>query len=86
MVNTLDKQIHANELKLRLLMMDGCNKKCSFCLNDFQAKLSIGQMQMLEPAIARKAIWQYAGSFKGKYPLQVYFSAENPPCTLICMV
>ena len=33
-----DKQIHRNEFKLRLLMINACNRNCGFCLNDFQEK------------------------------------------------
>ncbi|MFW6272886.1 MAG: hypothetical protein ACOC2U_03805 [bacterium] len=34
----IDKQIHANEFKLRILVTNDCNKSCKFCLNDFQPK------------------------------------------------
>ena len=78
MAETINKQIHAHELKLRLLMTDGCNQKCSFCLNDFQSKPSNGKMKFLDSSVAKKVIWQYADSFKGKYPLQVYFSGGEP--------
>jgi organic radical activating enzyme len=74
----IDKQIHADELKLRILMTDGCNQKCSFCLNDFQSKPENGQMKFLNPDVAKTAIKQYANSFKRKYPLQVYFSGGEP--------
>jgi len=33
-----DKQIHRDEFRLRVLLTNRCNKKCSFCLNDFQPK------------------------------------------------
>jgi len=76
----LDKQIHANELKLRILMTDGCTKfpRCSFCLNDFQPKPEIEKMKFLNSATAKTAIKQYSDSFRGKYPLQVYFSGGEP--------
>ncbi len=74
----IDKQIHAEELKLRILMTNGCNQKCSFCLNDFQPKPENGKMQFLDFNIAKTAIKQYANSFEGKYPLQVYFSGGEP--------
>jgi organic radical activating enzyme len=74
-----DKQIHANELKLRILMTDGCNRaqRCSFCLNDFQPKPKNG-MQFLNQDIAKMAISQYANLFTEKYPLQVSFSGGEP--------
>lgn len=41
-----DKQIHKDDFRLRLLLTNKCNKKCSHCLNDFQLKgndfLSLG--------------------------------------------
>lgn len=73
----INKQIHAKELKLRLLMTDGCNQKCSFCLNDFQLKPN-GKKQFLDPDVARIAIRQYVKSFEGRSPLQVYFSGGEP--------
>ena len=33
-----DKQIHRDEFRLRILVTNGCNKKCIYCLNDFQPK------------------------------------------------
>ncbi len=75
----INKQIHADELKLRLLMTDGCNRDCSFCLNDFQPKPKTkDEIQYLNPGIAMTAIKQYAESFRGRYPLQVYFSGGEP--------
>lgn len=76
MTEVLDKQIHANELKLRILTTDGCNKisRCPFCLNDFQPIPQIKNAKFLDFEIAKTAIKQYIHSFSGKYPLQVYFS------------
>ena len=34
----IDKMIHADEFRLRILLTNDCNKNCSFCLNDFQPK------------------------------------------------
>lgn len=78
MAERIDKQIHADELKLRILMTDGCNKDCLFCLNDFQPKPQNGKVQFLSPNRGKIAITQYVSSFKGKYPLQVYFSGGEP--------
>ena len=75
----IDKQIHVNELKLRFLMTNGCNRNCSFCLNDFQSKpKSENEVKYLDSNIAKIALKQYVNSFKGKYPLQVYFSGGEP--------
>jgi organic radical activating enzyme len=79
MAEVIDKQIHANELKLRLLMTNGCNRNCSFCLNDFQSKpKSDNEIQYLDSNIAKLAIRQYVDSFKNRYPLQIYFSGGEP--------
>ena len=37
-MSLFNKLIHQDEFRLRILMTDGCNKNCSFCLNDFQKK------------------------------------------------
>lgn len=34
----MDKHIHENEFRLRILVTNQCDKNCSFCLNDFQPK------------------------------------------------
>jgi len=34
----IDKMIHKDEFRLRMLLTNQCNKHCSFCLNDFQPK------------------------------------------------
>lgn len=34
----IDKHIHENEFRLRVLLTNKCNQDCSFCLNDFQEK------------------------------------------------
>ena len=34
----MDKMIHKNEFRLRVLLTNQCDKNCIFCLNDFQAK------------------------------------------------
>ncbi len=34
----IDKHIHQDEFRLRVLLTNKCNKNCSFCLNDFQPK------------------------------------------------
>lgn len=34
----IDKHIHQDEFRLRVLLTNQCNKSCDFCLNDFQDK------------------------------------------------
>jgi len=77
MEEKIDKQIHADEIKLRLLMTDGCNLNCAFCLNDFQPKPE-GNPLFLDSIIAGSAIEEYASFFEERYPLQVYFSGGEP--------
>ena len=78
MKKQIDKQIHADELKLRILITNACNQDCSFCLNDFQAKPSKAGRQFIDANVAKRAISQYAEFFQDKYPLQVYFSGGEP--------
>jgi organic radical activating enzyme len=73
----IDKQIHRKELKLRILMTDGCNKNCKFCLNDFQQKPK-NTIQFLDSDVAISAIENYTRIFKDMYKLQVYFSGGEP--------
>jgi organic radical activating enzyme len=74
----LDREIHKNEFKLRLLMTDDCNYSCAFCLNDFQPKPALGKQRYLRLETGQAAIITYAAHVKGKYPLQVYFSGGEP--------
>ena len=77
MINLFDRQIHVNEFKLRLLLTNGCNKKCEFCLNDFQPKPD-GNPLYLDTGLALLAIASYSLLLETKYPLQVYFSGGEP--------
>jgi organic radical activating enzyme len=73
----IDKQIHSKELKLRILTTNYCNKipRCSSCLNDFQKiPTTKDKIKFIDSLLVKTAITQYANLFKGKYPLQVYFS------------
>lgn len=70
----IDKQIHRDEIKLRLLLTNKCNFNCSWCLNDFMEKGT----DFLYEDYALKAITYYKLFFDGKVPLQVYFSGGEP--------
>lgn len=76
-MSPFDKQVHADELKLRILLTDGCNKNCSFCLNDFQPKPE-HQPHFAGTDFVIGAITSYVDHIRGKYPLQVYFSGGEP--------
>ena len=71
----VDKQIHANELKLRILMTNICNMNCGFCLNDFQQR-DHDEFVDFETVVA--AITHYQNIIRSSYPLQVYFSGGEP--------
>ena len=66
-MNIINKLIHRDEIKLRILMTDCCNKNCSFCLNDFQIK-PIDKPLFLDTNIAKDAIRTYVKIFSCKYP------------------
>lgn len=72
-----DKQVHASEFKLRILVTDGCNYTCKFCLNDFQPKPS-ARPKFLDKDTCIDAINAYTHTVKDKYPAQVYFSGGEP--------
>jgi len=76
-MSPFDKQIHADEFKLRILMTDGCNKSCGFCLNDFQPKPK-NEPTFINRTFVYPAIRAYANLFRDRYPLQVYFSGGEP--------
>lgn len=76
----LDKQIHRNEFKLRLLLTNECNRKCQFCLNDFQDipnQHNGVEPQYLDSNIAANAMVAYT-RMNTKYPWQIYFSGGEP--------
>ena len=70
----INKQIHRDEIKLRILLTNKCNQNCGFCLNDFQPK---GESFLYEDR-ALQAMTFYSLYFTGKVPLQVYFSGGEP--------
>ena len=70
----LDKQIHGQEIKLRLLLTDACNRHCSFCLNDFQPRGN-NYLDLRKGAVA---ISHYVQTVAPIAPLQGYFSGGEP--------
>lgn len=52
----MDKQIHRDEFRLRLLITNTCNRNCYHCLNDFQDK---EPPQFLPTDMARVSISEY---------------------------
>jgi len=93
----IDKNIHKNEFRLRVLCTNTCNKRCSFCLNDFQPKNQ--EEQFLSEDIAIKAIDSYLGvpnkkpvvTFSGGEPglwssllKCAEFSKRNGACVKVC--
>ena len=76
-MSVFDKQIHASEFKLRLLLTDGCNLSCPFCLNDYQAKPEPGKESYLDTGLAMIAIMAYCDTVT-QDKRQVYFSGGEP--------
>jgi organic radical activating enzyme len=78
-VNKLfDKKIHRDEFRLRVLMTNGCNKNCPFCLNDFQEKPK-DKPRFVDVNTAWKAITTYCAFMhhKKQQPI-VTFSGGEP--------
>jgi organic radical activating enzyme len=70
----LDKNIHRDEFRLRILCTNTCNLKCAYCLNDFQPK---GQAsRYLTEEHARKIISAYT-TIENKNPV-ITFSGGEP--------
>ena len=73
-----DKNIHRDEFRLRILMTDGCNKSCSFCLNDFQPKPK-GKPKFICHSDAWSAITTYCALMQmNKRQPVVTFSGGEP--------
>lgn len=73
----IDKTIHRDEFRLRILLTNKCNKSCSFCLNDFQPKEPPLYVNMLDVAdclraygtfMKEKSIVTFSGGEPGLYP------------------
>jgi len=43
-----DKLIHRDEFRLRILLTNECDKRCDFCLNDFQPKKPVAYANTLD--------------------------------------
>ena len=73
-----DKSIHRDEFRLRILMTDGCNKNCSFCLNDFQPKPKV-KPKFIDAVFATQLISVYSHKMEliGKQPI-ITFSGGEP--------
>jgi len=55
---------HKDEFRLRLLVTNMCNRKCSFCLNDFQEKNALPRM--LDNELAKSYIRAYGSYMEAK--------------------
>lgn len=74
-----DKNIHKDEFRLRLLVTDGCNKNCTFCLNDFMDKPT-GTPELLDTYNAISCIKAYSyfmRTLKKEIPI-ITFSGGEP--------
>lgn len=76
-IKMVDKSIHKNEFKLRLLLTNGCNRNCKFCLNDFQSK-PIRNPKYISKYTVQKATTAYKEETKGQFPIQIYLSGGEP--------
>ena len=74
-MDPLDKQIHKDDFRLRLLVTDGCNKGCYHCLNDFQLKPT-NRPKFLDPTVAKEIIKTYCLFMGSK--AQVEISGGEP--------
>ncbi len=72
----IDKNIHRDEFRLRILLTNACNKDCSFCLNDFQPKKPLDYISMLDTMDCLRAYGSFMKYIKGKSI--VTFSGGEP--------
>lgn len=72
----MNKMIHSDEFRLRILLTNACNKNCNFCLNDFQDKEPEQHANPLDVADCIRAYGQFMKSIKEKSI--VTFSGGEP--------
>lgn len=58
----IDKYIHKDEFRLRILLTNQCNKQCGFCLNDFQPKKPSSYAHPMKVVDCLKAYGNFMGS------------------------
>lgn len=69
---------HKDSFRLRLLLTDGCNQNCSYCLNDFQEKPK-GEPQYLKMGKILKAVREYLQFSRTiGYKPEIYLSGGEP--------
>lgn len=72
----IDKMIHAQEFRLRVLLTNKCNKNCEFCLNDFQPKTPTSFANPFDLTDCIRAYGQFMRSIQ--QPSIVTFSGGEP--------
>lgn len=77
-LNFLNKQIHRDDFKLRLLLTNGCNNNCSFCLNDFQAKPKKNPTFLNIDTIYKIIAQYHLSSKQFEFKPKVYLSGGEP--------
>jgi|GEM_PF-4250843 len=72
----IDKNIHKDEFRLRILLTNECNKNCHFCLNDFQSKRPPQYVSPMDTVDCLRAYGTFMKSIKK--PSIVTFSGGEP--------
>ncbi len=75
-LHMLDKNIHRDEFRLRILLTNKCNKACHFCLNDFQPKEPVHSVHPTDTVDCLRAYGTFMKSIKKKSI--VTFSGGEP--------
>jgi molybdenum cofactor biosynthesis enzyme MoaA len=76
-MDLFDKNVHGDEFRLRILLTNGCNRNCSFCLNDFQKKPKRPAFLHHDDAFRAVATYCHFMQIEGKKPV-VTFSGGEP--------
>ena len=95
----MDKMIHSNEFRLRVLLTNGCNENCDFCLNDFQKKDPIEYAYTFDllgciraygqfmKSIEEKSIITFSGGEPGLHPnLDIILAHAKHYCDVVKVV